>query len=90
MEGFGLPPLEAMAFGCPAIVLDNSSLAEVFLGWKGLAAGNSSDECILKLANELVNCKSARFESIRFSNRYSWDVTLALVISAYSFALSRK
>lgn len=28
-EGFGLPPLEAMGCGCPAIVADNSSLREV-------------------------------------------------------------
>ena len=28
-EGFGLPPLEAMACGCPAIVADGSSLPEV-------------------------------------------------------------
>jgi glycosyltransferase involved in cell wall biosynthesis len=28
-EGFGLPPLEAMACGCPVIVSDNSSLPEV-------------------------------------------------------------
>lgn len=29
MEGYGLPPLEAMGCGCPAIVADNSSLREV-------------------------------------------------------------
>jgi glycosyltransferase involved in cell wall biosynthesis len=28
-EGFGLPPLEAMGCGCPAVVADNSSLPEV-------------------------------------------------------------
>ena len=28
-EGFGLPPLESMGCGCPAIVADNSSLPEV-------------------------------------------------------------
>ncbi len=29
LEGFGLPPLEAMACGCPTLVADNSSLPEV-------------------------------------------------------------
>ena len=28
-EGFGLPPLEAMAFGCPVVVSDRGSLPEV-------------------------------------------------------------
>jgi glycosyltransferase involved in cell wall biosynthesis len=28
-EGFGLPPVEAMACGCPAIVADQTSLPEV-------------------------------------------------------------
>lgn len=28
-EGFGLPPLEAIACGCPVIVSNNSSLPEV-------------------------------------------------------------
>ena len=28
-EGFGLPPLEAMACGCPAVVSDATSLPEV-------------------------------------------------------------
>lgn len=29
MEGYGLPPMEAMGCGCPALVADNSSLREV-------------------------------------------------------------
>ena len=29
-EGFGLPPIEAMACGCPVIVSNNSSLPEIF------------------------------------------------------------
>lgn len=29
MEGYGLPPMEAMGCGCPAVVADNSSLREV-------------------------------------------------------------
>lgn len=28
-EGFGLPPIEAMAYGCPVIVSNNSSLPEI-------------------------------------------------------------
>lgn len=89
MEGFGLPPLEAMGFGCPAIMLDNSSLGEVFLGWKGLLADNSTDGNIIDRARELISEPKIRSECIDFSSKYTWATTLCLVISAYLFAISR-
>ena len=38
-EGFGLPPLEALACGTVPLVLDRSSLAEVYAGMAGMAEG---------------------------------------------------
>lgn len=49
-EGFGLPPLEAMAAGCPVIVSNNSSLPEV-VGDAGLTV-NPYD--IKEIANAIV------------------------------------
>lgn len=42
-EGFGLPPLEAMACGCPVIVSNNSSLPEV-VGDAGIMIDYDSDK----------------------------------------------
>ena len=42
-EGFGLPPLEAMACGCPVIASNNSSLPEV-VGDAGIMIDWDSDE----------------------------------------------
>ncbi|WP_160674312.1 glycosyltransferase family 1 protein [Clostridium sp. C8-1-8] len=48
-EGFGLPPLEAMACGCPAIVANTSSLPEV-LGEEGLTFKSEDEQ---DLANKI-------------------------------------
>ena len=79
-EGFGLPPLEAMACGCPVIVSDNSSLPEVC----GEAAyyvnpqdpSNISDAIIAVLNNktlrdELIN------KGLERAKQFSWTVSAA-------------
>jgi glycosyltransferase involved in cell wall biosynthesis len=54
-EGFGLPPLEAMALGCPIVVSDRTSLPEVS-GAAALYASaenpNEWLECFLNLRND--------------------------------------
>ena len=54
-EGFGLPPLEAMSCGCPAIVGDNTSLREVVAddGYRfSTNDGGSELEALLRQAAE--------------------------------------
>jgi glycosyltransferase involved in cell wall biosynthesis len=54
-EGFGLPPVEAMSCGCPAVVADNTSLPEVVVdeGYR-FPGGDSSRlvEMLLSAAHE--------------------------------------
>ena len=52
-EGFGLPPLEAMACGCPVVASDSSSLPEV-VGDAGLLAPPQSDDAIAWAISRLV------------------------------------
>ncbi len=49
-EGFGLPPIEAMAKGCPVIVSDNSSLTEVC----GDAAVYIDPENVDEIASKII------------------------------------
>lgn len=52
-EGFGLPPLEAMAAGCPVICANSSSLPEV-VGQSGILADpGSADEFAVAMATML-------------------------------------
>lgn len=56
-EGFGIPPLEAMYFGCPVIVSNSASLPEVCgeaALYCDLHDGNSLCDCIEKLSQEKV------------------------------------
>lgn len=52
-EGFGLPPLEAMACGCPVVASDSSSLPEV-VGDAGILAPPQSDDAIAWAISRLI------------------------------------
>jgi glycosyltransferase involved in cell wall biosynthesis len=54
-EGFGLPPLEAMSCGCPAIVGDNTSLREVVRDDEYRFPTNSPDALQSLLAHAAEN-----------------------------------
>lgn len=75
-EGFGIPPLEAQACGCPVICADASCLPEVF--------GNSVLYCNPNVVDSLVNAmekiaynKDLRVKMINDGinnvNKYSWQ-----------------
>ena len=87
-EGFGLPPLEAQACGCPAIVSDVASLPEVF-GDSVLYCNPTNVDDLTKCINYYTNNKTDRLAFINkgFENnkRYSWtdsSNSLAVLIRA--------
>jgi len=47
-EGFGMPPLEALACGLPVICADNSSLPEVVGSAAELISSNDTDALVVK------------------------------------------
>jgi len=78
-EGFGLPPLEAISSGCPAIVADNSSLLEVVQNpnYRFPADNNKT------LKKMLVMASQKPFElNINF-NEFSIKKSLLLLIEAF-------
>jgi glycosyltransferase involved in cell wall biosynthesis len=75
-EGFGLPPLEAMACNSPVILSNNSSLREV-AGEAGLYINNPLD-CedisanILELVNDKAVRQRLRSRGFKQAQRFSW------------------
>lgn len=60
-EGFGLPPLEAMACGCPVITSNTSSLPEV-VGDAGVMINPHSIEEIAKAIDMVLSNENLRKE----------------------------
>ena len=82
-EGFGLPPLEAMACGCPVITSNNSSLPEV-VGNAGIMIDWNSDEQHVKAYEDYYFHPELREQNrqkgLARSKEFSWDKTVDLMI----------
>jgi glycosyltransferase involved in cell wall biosynthesis len=77
-EGFGIPPLEAMASGCPTIVANTSSLPEV-CNEASLYIDPNDSHSIAAAIKKVVEDESLRsflvekgFQNVK---RYSWELT---------------
>ena len=83
-EGFGLPPLEAMAAGCPAIVSRAASLPEVCgdaaLYFDPLDSGSIA-EAILRLLHQPELRATMRCRGLERARHFSWDRSAAAVLT---------
>jgi len=85
-EGFGLPPLEAMACGCPTIVLNESSLPEVVGKGALLVYSSDEDELSKKIKFLLYNDIYRNYiinEGLDNVKRFSWIETAKKIIEIY-------
>ena len=89
-EGFGLPPLEAMALGTPALLSRRASLPEVFGDSalyfepdKPLEIG----ETLRRVALEPALRKELSDKGRAKAREYSWEKTLAATLPALDAAL---
>jgi glycosyltransferase involved in cell wall biosynthesis len=75
-EGFGIPPLEAMAHGCPVICSDTSSMPEV-VGNAAVYFDPNSVESLIAALESLAFSKSLRGELVEKGRArlpfFSWD-----------------
>ncbi len=78
-EGFGLPPVQAMACGTPVIAADNSCLPLVLGQGNALFVHPSSPDAISRAMHRLDNepdlVEDLRTRGIRRAAEYTWEAT---------------
>lgn len=91
-EGFGLPPLEAMASGTPVVVSDRASLPEV-VGEAGATMDPHDPEQTAYLLRDLLDDPEGRDamarRSLERATHFSWQRCAAVTCSVYRAALNR-
>ena len=81
-EGFGFPPLEALACGTPAVVLNRTSLREIFSGLAVMVENPEKEEVRAALRTALLDRGTrARLgsEFARRKSEFSWHKTAGAV-----------
>ena len=85
-EGFGLPPLEAMACGAPVAVSNATSLPEV-VGDAGIVIDKNEPGHIAGVLGDLLSDERHRDDlrtcGLRRSKEFSWDNTVRSTIKVY-------
>jgi glycosyltransferase involved in cell wall biosynthesis len=83
-EGFGLPPLEAMAAGCPTVVSRTASLPEVCgdaaLYFDPLDSGSIA-EAVLRLLSQPELRATLRCRGLERARHFTWDRSAAAVLT---------
>ncbi|RWM31968.1 glycosyltransferase [Mesorhizobium sp.] len=91
-EGFGLPPLEAMACGTPVISANNSSLPEV-VGQAGLMLDADDVQGVADALRQIASADQLRLELARAglerAKLFSWDTCAEIVAGTLCAAYAR-
>jgi glycosyltransferase involved in cell wall biosynthesis len=93
-EGFGLPPIEAMACGCPVITSTRGALAEVV----GDAAAIIEPEDVhsiadkLRLLADVVGCERNRLKTlgVEHARKFDWNNAAAETLRVYEATASQR
>lgn len=91
-EGFGLPPLEAMACGVPPITSDRSSLPEV-VGDTGIMVDAHDIEGLTEAMQRMLDDTELRSRlseaALRRARTFSWERCVAETVQVYRDAAAR-
>jgi glycosyltransferase involved in cell wall biosynthesis len=74
-EGFGQPPLEAMACGCPVACSNVASLPEVVDGAARLFDPTSVEAMVSAVEDVLANADDWRRRGLARASEFSWEST---------------
>ena len=83
-EGFGIPPLESMALGTPAIVSNNTSLPEV-VGKAGVLVNPNLPQSIAQGMKKILNWSAKQKAQLRKEmksqvKKFSWDESAQIIL----------
>jgi len=85
-EGFGIPPLEAMACGCPVITSGTTALEEV-VGDAGWLIDPNQWPTLAQALQEAIQDPSARraktAQGLDRASRFTWEASAIALIDAY-------
>ncbi len=91
-EGFGIPPLEAMACGAPIVCSNRASLPEV-TGEAALTVDpddvDALAEAMRRVLTDTVLREELRARSLKQAARFSWRKTASETVAVYEEALAR-
>jgi glycosyltransferase involved in cell wall biosynthesis len=89
-EGFGLPPLEALACGVPVVVSDLPATREVLQDQAIYTSGIDADAIAAGLSLALQACDSAATRTARraYAANWTWPRCAEQVLAAYALALT--
>ena len=86
-EGFGFPPLEAMACGCPVVTSNTSSLPEV-VGEAGIMVDPYDTSSLVRAMRRVLTDSGLRNDMVRRgleqAKKFSWERTAELTLQLYN------
>ncbi|MEX1254298.1 MAG: glycosyltransferase family 1 protein [Dehalococcoidia bacterium] len=92
-EGFGLPPLEAMACGTPVVALDATSLREV-VGEGGMLLPDAEPAAVARALRSVLTNEELRRDlaerGLRQARKFTWQRTAQAVLQEIDAALEAR
>ncbi len=92
-EGFGMPPTEAMACGCPVISSAEGALGEVVGDAAIIIDPNDVQEMarqLIELKNNPAACERLRKAGLERVERFDWGATAVATLGIYARAAARR